>query len=105
MILSLLALGLSASVAAGASETCDEACWRKALQAYAAAPRANRRALLGLEKSGTEGLPAVALLALADAHLRSGERRAADRLFARVIEEDAGDPWTGWAITGRGWIS
>jgi phosphatidylglycerol:prolipoprotein diacylglycerol transferase len=73
------------------------------LAAYAKDPVRNRRALRRLERSGTEDLPPPVLLAMGDARLRSGQRRAAERLFEEVIARDPGEPWVGWARYGLGW--
>src|SRR5437867_3768850 len=56
-----------------------------ALAAYASDPFKNRRVMHRLESRGTEALPPVVLIALADARLRSGQPRAASRLFEEVL--------------------
>jgi len=48
-------------------------------------------------------LPPVVLLAMGDARLRSGQRRAASRLFEAVLARDPGEPFESWARLGLGW--
>lgn len=79
--------------------------WLSALQEYARDPVHNRRALHRLRRERQENLPPVALLALADSRLRSGNRRAAARLFEQVLARGPGEPWAGWAELGLGWIA
>lgn len=79
--------------------------WIEALKAYAIDPVRNRRALRRLGRGGTDGLPPIAVLALADARLRSGNRPAARRLFDQVAAGDEGSPWTAWGRLGLGWVA
>jgi len=74
-----------------------------ALAAYARNPLRSRRALRLLEHRGTADLPPVVLIAMADARLRSGQRRQAARLFEEVLAREPGEPWVGWAKLGLGW--
>jgi hypothetical protein len=66
--------------------------WLAPLNDYAQDPLGNRRGLRRLERRGTENVPPVVLLAMADARLRSGQRRAAARLFNDVLARDPGEP-------------
>jgi prolipoprotein diacylglyceryltransferase len=75
----------------------------EALVAYARDPVRNRRGLRRLERGGTEGLPPVLLIAMADARLRSGQRRAAAGLFEQILAREPGEPWASWARLGLGW--
>jgi len=75
----------------------------QALSAYAQNPLQNRRGLRQLEHDGTDTLPPVVLLAMGDARLRSGQRRAASRLFEAVLARDLGEPFESWARLGLGW--
>ena len=79
--------------------------WLAALQNYAKDPLRNRRALRELRRERVENLPPVALLALGDSRMRSGNRRAAARLFEQVLARNPGEPWGGWAALGLGWIA
>src|SRR5262249_51211559 len=74
-----------------------------ALSAYAQTPLQTRRGLLQLEHDGPDTLPPVVLLAMGDARLRSGQRRAASRLFEAVLARDPGEPFVSWARLGLGW--
>lgn len=47
----------------------------------------------------------MVLMAMADARLRGGNRRAAERLFHEVVSREPGEPWVGWASVGVGWIA
>ena len=79
--------------------------WTRALADYARDPTNNRRALKELRRYDPADLPAPAVLALADARLRSGNTGAAERLFALVRERDAGEPWATYAELGLGGIA
>lgn len=75
----------------------------EALAAYARNPLHNRRALRLLEHRGTADLPPVVLIAMADARLRSGQRRRAAHLFEELLAREPGEPWVSWAKLALGW--
>ena len=87
------------------AEPCDLTCWRGAVEAYTGDPDSQAGALIDLAKGDTEEVPPIALLAVADAHLRSGHRRAADRVLADVLARDPGEPERSWAVAGRAWVA
>lgn len=104
----LASLGLNArgiETARADAASCDQACWREAMAAYAANPNKERGGLLALERLGTEALPPEILLLLADAHLRSGHNRAAKKLFERVSGSDAPEVLHSWALLGGAWMA
>jgi phosphatidylglycerol:prolipoprotein diacylglycerol transferase len=74
-----------------------------AVVAYARDPLGSRRMLRRLEHDGPADASPLVLLAMADARLRSGQRRQATRLFSAVLARDPGEPWAGWARLGIGW--
>jgi hypothetical protein len=86
-----------------AGDECDDACWLRALTQYAADPSRQLRRFLALGRSASSDLPPVVLLALAEAHLRAAQPRAAEGLFREALARDLGDPWQGWASLGIAW--
>jgi phosphatidylglycerol:prolipoprotein diacylglycerol transferase len=80
--------------------------WTKALGAYLQDPMKQRAELRRLaRRHGTEGLPVVYLMALADMNLRSSRERAAAELFEEVLAQSPGQPWNGWAEMALGGIA
>jgi tetratricopeptide (TPR) repeat protein len=70
---------------------------------YIADPLAGGPRLLTLIR-GTDiaELPPEVQVVAADAYLRAGNRRAAERLFEKVVEADAGYPWQDFGNVGMG---
>jgi len=70
---------------------------------YVADPLAGGPRLLTLIRGSdiTELPPEVQVVA-ADAYLRAGNRRAAERLFEKVVQADAGYPWQDFGNVGMG---
>jgi hypothetical protein len=101
-MLMLLLVPAPSSAAPPPGELPDE--WKHALMDYAADPARNGRALRALRRENPEGLPPLVLFALADQRLRAGNRAAAARLFETVLSLNPGEPWTGWAALGLGWV-
>ncbi len=60
--------------------------------------------LIRLGRESGDDLPPMFRAALADAHLRAGHLRTADRLFKRVVESGS-EPWSGFAAVSRGWVA
>lgn len=99
-----LMLALTLSVG-GADASIDLQRWQTTLPRYAADPAGNRAEVLALGRDGTDGLPPVFGIVLADAHLRAGHLRTAGRLFDEVLAANPGEPWAGFAALGRGWTA
>ncbi|HXJ35540.1 MAG TPA: tetratricopeptide repeat protein [Candidatus Eisenbacteria bacterium] len=89
----------------GAPPSVLDATTLQALSSYMENPARNRRAVLALRAYGVENLPPPALLALADAYLRSGQTPAAQTTFVRALAASEGTPWATWANLGLGWIA
>jgi tetratricopeptide (TPR) repeat protein len=80
--------------------------WNAALGAYLKDPMKQRGALRRLaRRHGTDDLPTIYLMALADLNLRSSRERAAAELFARALEQSPEQPWAGWAEMALGGIA
>lgn len=72
---------------------------------YVADPLAGGPRLLALIRgSDIAELPPEVQVVAADAYLRAGNRRAAERLFEKVVEADAGYPWQDFGNVGMGTI-
>jgi Tfp pilus assembly protein PilF len=104
VLLSML-LALAAPTVSCAEPPADLQRWQTTLQRYVANPTANAGALLALGRAGTDGLPPLFRVALADAHLRAGDLRTAGRLFDDILASDPGEPWRGFAALGLGWTA
>jgi hypothetical protein len=91
----------------GAGPASIDRAWGPALQAYARNGGAtSRRRLLTLaRRTGTEDLPPIFLLAIADAQMRSGHSSAAAAMFDRVLVAPPPSPWGEWAHLGLGWVA
>jgi hypothetical protein len=91
----------------GAGPASIDRAWGPALQAYARNGGAtSRRRLLTLaRRTGTEDLPPIFLLAIADAQMRSGHSSAAASMFDRVLVAPPPSPWGEWAHLGLGWLA
>jgi hypothetical protein len=84
---------------------CDDTCWRAAVAAYVADPVGQRRTLIALQRRSEGDLPPEIALLLADAHLRSGQNRAAAALFDGVWQRESPEPMRSWAALGGAWIA
>jgi hypothetical protein len=89
----------------GQAQSTETGAWTAALTTYAQDPRRNRRALLPLRREDPKALEPLHLLALGESSLRSRRYAAATRWFDQVIDREPGEPWTGWARIGLGWIA
>jgi tetratricopeptide (TPR) repeat protein len=98
-----LLLGLDATPSHAAAG--DDPAWNQALVLYTRDPLRGRRELFRLERRGTADLPPAILMALADAHLRSGHEHAGERLFTQVLADRPGPPWETWAHLGLAWAA
>ena len=94
-----LGLVLLASPAV-ALRPCDDECWSAALAAYVASPRGARESLLDLERQIQPSTPAVYVLAIADARLRSGQTERAAALFRSAVARDPAGPLADWSHLG-----
>ncbi|HUE31056.1 MAG TPA: prolipoprotein diacylglyceryl transferase family protein [Verrucomicrobiae bacterium] len=103
LVLGLGTLALPAPARAQAENAPHVPAGAEALAAYARNPLHNRRGLRLLEHQGTADLPPVVLIAMADARLRSGQRKQAAHLFQELIDRQPGEPWASWAKLGLGW--
>ncbi len=72
------------------------------VQRYLRDPVGTRRELLRFPRDGATQLPPQMLVLLGDAQLRSGNYRAAERLFAEAGATTMGQPWDGLAALGSG---
>jgi TolA-binding protein len=79
--------------------------WQNALAAYAKNPGGQARRLLDLDRGPGSDLPPHVRLLLADAAVRTGRLDVAEAHFEKVVAADPGEPWTGWAQLGLGWIA
>lgn len=84
-------------------EVMSDAAAAAAIAAYAEDPRHNRRQLRALEHQREGDAPPLLLLAMADARLRAGQRRAAAALFEELLEAHPEEPFGTWARLGLGW--
>jgi tetratricopeptide (TPR) repeat protein len=72
---------------------------------YIADPLAGGPRLLTLIRGADIAeLPPEVQVVAADAYLRAGNRRAAERLFEKVVEADAGYPWQDFGNVGMGTV-
>ncbi|MEW6271650.1 MAG: tetratricopeptide repeat protein, partial [Thermodesulfobacteriota bacterium] len=111
----LVALSLAcAPVGAARAESVDEAPqpfepidgipseWMAALNSYVVDPATNGPRLIAIDRESGGELPPLFQVVTADAYLRSGNRRAAERLFERVLASDPGYPWEDFGNLGMG---
>jgi tetratricopeptide (TPR) repeat protein len=112
ILVALVALALAATTAAAESrgeapqpfEAMEgvPAEWTAALNAYVADPSANGPRLIAIERAADGNLPPLFQVVIADAYLRAGNRRAAERLFDGVLASDPGYPWEEFGNLGMG---
>jgi hypothetical protein len=98
-MLALLALGATAGALRPPAD------WNGAFARYAADPFTNRAALLALRHRPTEDVAPLHLLALADAELRAGRLRGAERHFEEARARGLPEPWGTWAEVGVAWTA
>jgi hypothetical protein len=77
--------------------------WGAALNTYTLNPYQNRLAMLALRRHVTADVPALYVLAIADAQLRARQFDAARRRFSEALARGLDEPWASWAIAGRAW--
>jgi pectate lyase len=79
--------------------------WKSALAVYAREPYRNRRALLALRRRADGDVPAVYVLAIADAELRARRFDAARARFSAALARGLDEPLAGWARLGLAWAA
>lgn len=80
------------------------AAWTDVLNGYIFDPAQYGSRLIAIERESGGNLPPVFQMAAADAYWRSGNRRAAERIFEETLSSDAGYPWDDFANLGMGTI-
>jgi hypothetical protein len=80
------------------------AAWTEVLNGYMFDPRTYGPRLMAIEREAGAGLPPIFQMAVADAYLRAGNRRAAERIFESSLTQNLGPPWSEFANLGMGTI-
>lgn len=76
-----------------------------AVNEYVADPMANASRLVALVRRSSDiPLPPEVQIVTADAYLRLGNRRAAERLFGQALESNPGYPWEDFGNVGMGTV-
>jgi tetratricopeptide (TPR) repeat protein len=78
--------------------------WIVALNDYVSDPQAAAPRLIAIEREAGGELPPMVQVVVADAYLRTGNRRAAQRLFEDVLASDPGYPWNDFGNVGMGTV-
>jgi len=78
--------------------------WTEVLNGYVHDPKTFGPRLIAIERQSGGTLPPAFQMATADAYLRAGNRRAAERVFEQSLAQDAGYPWTEFANLAMGTI-
>ena len=78
--------------------------WKVAVNDYVADPVQGAPRLLALSRQSDMELPPMLQLVIADAYLRGGNRRAAQRLFEDVLASNPGYPWDDFGNLGMGTV-
>jgi tetratricopeptide (TPR) repeat protein len=78
--------------------------WTDVLSGYVRDPRTYGPHLIAIERESGGNLPPIFRMATADAYLRAGNRRAAERIFEDSLAQNLGYPWSDFANIGMGTI-
>jgi len=78
--------------------------WIVALNDYVSDPESAGPRLIAIEREAGGELPPMVQVVIADAYLRRGNRRAAQRLFESVLASDPGYPWVDFGNVGMGTV-
>lgn len=78
--------------------------WTDALNGYVHDPKTFGPSLIAIERRSGGSLPPAFRMATADAYLRAGNRRAAERIFEQGLAQDLGYPWNEFANLAMGTI-
>lgn len=76
--------------------------WTDVLNGYVYDPATYGPRLIAIEREGAAALPPVFRMAAADALVRAGNRRGAERLFEETLAAGEGYPWEDFANLGMG---
>ncbi|MBY0274253.1 tetratricopeptide repeat protein, partial [Candidatus Binatia bacterium] len=78
--------------------------WTALLNGYVVDPKTYGPRLIALEREGGAGLPPMFQMAIGDAYLRAGNRRAAEAVFEQTLTQNPGPPYGEFANLGIGMI-
>jgi len=76
--------------------------WTIAMNEYVSDPQAGAARLIAIDRNASGDLPPMVQVVIADAYLRTGNRRAAQRLFEQVLASKAGYPFEDFGNLGMG---